>query len=483
MRQRFKLGSIVQLGFGTIFILMILLAIVSKVSKDLLVRSQDILLKAYQVESSLNNLETEIINAKLGERGFLLTGKDTFLDPYHQSESSLFILFERLRKDIQDPDNLRRLDELEALLQRQMSLSTQAINLKRAGQNQQVINLISSEVGEQNMDQIRRLLKDMALRQEVFLQESQDEAQQAQQLATLISVSGTAIAIIFGLCIVYFISRKIIRPINQIAGVIATSSTEIAATTTQQERTASQQASSVNETTTTMEQLSASSRLSAEQAEAAAGGACEALSLSETGTQAVGRTLEGMETLKVKVGAIAQQILHLSEQTGQIGNISALVSDLANQTNMLALNAAVEAVRAGENGKGFAVVAAEIRKLADQSKKSAEKINALVADVQASINSTVMATDEGTKTVEQSVHTAQETAFAFNGVADAINHVVLNNQQISLTAKQQALAVQQVVEAMSVLNIAARETASGLSQVKTGTEQLKDAAQNLQALV
>ncbi|MGD1717232.1 methyl-accepting chemotaxis protein [Dapis sp. BLCC M172] len=93
---------------------------------------------------------------------------------------------------------------------------------------------------------------------------------------------------------------------------------------------------------------------------------------------------------------MAQQITRLSEQTNQIGNISQLVGDLANQTNMLALNAAVEAVRAGEHGKGFGVVASEIRKLADESRKSAEKIYTLVADIQTSINSTVLATEAGT---------------------------------------------------------------------------------------
>ncbi len=87
----------------------------------------------------------------------------------------------------------------------------------------------------------------------------------------------------------------------------------------------------------------------------------------------------------------------LSEQIGQIYNITNLVGDIANQTNMLALNAAVEAARAGEQGKGFAVIATEIRKLADQSRKSAERINNLVTDIQNATNTTVIVTDEGKK--------------------------------------------------------------------------------------
>jgi methyl-accepting chemotaxis protein len=75
----------------------------------------------------------------------------------------------------------------------------------------------------------------------------------------------------------------------------------------------------------------------------------------------VEQTLESMIILKENVKAIAQQIMRLNEQTNQIGNISSVVTDLANQTNMLALNAAVEAVRAGENAKDFNVLATEIR--------------------------------------------------------------------------------------------------------------------------
>jgi methyl-accepting chemotaxis protein len=197
----------------------------------------------------------------------------------------------------------------------------------------------------------------------------------------------------------------------------------------------------------------------------------------------VEQTLESMTILKENVEAIAAEILRLSEQTNQIGNISTAVTDLANQTNMLALNASVEAVRAGENAQGFTVIATEIRKLADLSKKSAEKINNLVVDIKNAIDSTVTVTKEGTKTVEEGTKISQETAAAFSEVAKAVNNVVLNNQQISLTAEQQAVAIQQVVDAMNSLNQSAKETASGISQTKLGTQQLNDAAQNLNSIV
>ena len=223
---------------------------------------------------------------------------------------------------------------------------------------------------------------------------------------------------------------------------------ELEVRTSELENSLAQQASSVNQTTSTMDELSASSSASASQAEAAAAGTREVLSLVDGNQQTDNSQVYQESSLREKVGQIGEEIKHLSQQTQQIGMISTLVSELANQTNMLALNAAVEAVRAGEHGKGFGVVASEIRKLADQSKKSAERINALVQDIQKATNSTVKVTEEGRNIVES--------------VVAAVNNIATNSQQISLNAKQQAIAIQQVVTAMNELNQGAKQIASDM---------------------
>lgn len=264
---------------------------------------------------------------------------------------------------------------------------------------------------------------------------------------------------------------------------VADSSSEIAATVEVQERLVAEQTDSVNITTSTIEELGASSLQAAQKANSSATGAREALDLSETGSQAVHDTVQGIEELQDKVGAIADQIMQLSEQTDQISTISGLVADVADQTNMLALNAAVEAARAGEQGKGFAVVAGEIRKLADQSRDSAGKINTLVNAIQSSINSTVMVTDEGNKTAKAGIEVAKGTADVFNRIATAINEVYANSQQIAQSAKQQAVGVQQAVSAMNAINLGAKETVTAVNQVQSSTEELKTIAQELQIAV
>ncbi|MFB2894538.1 methyl-accepting chemotaxis protein [Aerosakkonemataceae cyanobacterium BLCC-F50] len=333
---------------------------------------------------------------------------------------------------------------------------------------------------------------------------------QRELLFTLLIGSGITALVVSAIAVI--LANRTTKSINSIVNSITTSTSEIAATIEQQERVATQQAASVNQTTATMTELGTSSRVSAEQAESAAenarqvltlaessaAGSRQVLELAERGTQTVERTLVGMSTLKERVGSIAQQTFQLTEQTNQIGSITNIVSDLASQTNMLALNAAVEAVRAGEHGRGFGVVATEIRKLADQSKQSAQKINALILGIKSAIDSTVMATDEGRKTAEESIKLSQETAKAFTEVTHAINEIVLSkqqtsltaindivvgSQQISLNAKQQAIAIEQVVDAMNNINQGASQTASGITQTKVGIQKLNEVAQDLKAMV
>ncbi|MGF1536189.1 MAG: methyl-accepting chemotaxis protein [Elainellaceae cyanobacterium] len=298
-------------------------------------------------------------------------------------------------------------------------------------------------------------------------------------------LSGLALflALAVGIPIAVLRGRQLVGTMESLATNISTSSQEMATTIAEQERVASQQAASVNETTTTMDELEASSRHAAEQANAAVEAAKRAFAASEQGTQAVDEGLERMFALEKNVQVIAEQVVDLSSQASQISNISQLVIDFANQTNMLALNSSVEAVRAGEHGKGFAVVANEIRKLADQSQQSADKINNLVSTIQKAINETVMVTEEGTKTVKMGVQMAKQTETAFSEIKESVNQVVLNNQQVSLNLKQQVDAIQQVVDAMDLINRGAKETASGLNQSKVGTEQLNDAALVLQQMV
>jgi Methyl-accepting chemotaxis protein (MCP) signalling domain/Cache domain len=300
-------------------------------------------------------------------------------------------------------------------------------------------------------------------------------------LWTILGGAGFTALLTLGLTTLF--ADRLTNYIQKTIATITNSANEIVDTVQSQEITVNQQANTAIDTTNTINQLESLSSQSAAQAASSANGARQALSLSEEGTQSVQQTLRGMSDLRDNVDEIAAQVVNLGEQTGQITDISDLVSDLAKQTNMLALKAAVEAARVGEQGKGFGVVAGEIRKLAEESKKSAEKINNLATAIQVSINRTVMVTDRGTKTVTEGIELAQNTALTFMGVTDAVNNVFLNSQQISSSAKQQATAIQQVLGAMTIVSQGSQESAIGMHKMKTSTRELNQIADELQAVV
>jgi methyl-accepting chemotaxis protein len=285
------------------------------------------------------------------------------------------------------------------------------------------------------------------------------------------------------LAFIGIIAQSITSTLNKSTANVSSNSLKISTSLGQQEKLLAIQADSVKSTTLTIEELGAASMRSAIQAESSSSEAQKALTLSESGSETVSRTLDGIIDLRSKVEAIADKIMQLSAQTAQISTVSDLVADIANQTNMLSLNAAVEAARAGEQGKGFAVVAGEVRKLADQSKKSAEKINILISEVQASINNTVMVTDEGTKTAAAGILLASETAEAFAGIERAINEVFTNSRDISDSSKRQAITIQQAVASINAINLGSQETAAGVAEVKAATSDLVETTNQLQLIV
>jgi methyl-accepting chemotaxis protein len=384
---------------------------------------------------------------------------------------------------VDNPQQKQRLVKLRQIGTQIEQLDREIISLIEKGNTREAFQRFETAKTGQLIDEAEKLQREFAQEQEKITQLLVNQVNEATTLAQVITGLGTLVAVSIASVVSYVLSTSIVKTIQSASSAVNSSVKDITTTIDEQERNILQQSASVNQTTSAIEQMGTSALASASKAETSASGAQQALNLTEEGTKTVGRTVEGILELKDQVIAIANQIVRLSEQTEQITTVSDLVADLANQTNILALNAGVEAARAGEQGKGFAVVALEIRKLADQSRKSAERINVLVNQVQAAINSTIMVTDEGTKKATQGIKLSEETAEVFTSIGDAVNLVFLNSQEIAMTAKQQAVAVQQVVAAMNAINLGAKEAAVGIIQVKESTVDLNEAAQNLQAVL
>ena len=188
------------------------------------------------------------------------------------------------------------------------------------------------------------------------------------------------------------------------------------------------------------------------------------MNVSNKEHETVQTNIKKMLTLKQKIQIIAELILELSEHTQQIGSTIGIVEDIAEQTNMLALNAAVEAARAGEHGKGFAVVASEIRKLADESKQATSKIISLIYDIQQATNSTVMATEEGSKEIEMGVEIAHNIAGSIDEFKNIINTTVDAVQEIVVETRDQSNSVDEVSRLIKSVNSGLSISSKELSQ-------------------
>ncbi len=302
------------------------------------------------------------------------------------------------------------------------------------------------------------------------------------QLRTLVVAAG----LLVGLLVAgggWIMARSVTRPLEQAVSEIASTSQEMSVTAEEHEKTAGQQAAAVSQTASMMNELAASARRSAEQTEAASDASDQGALRAEEGDTLVQEMLGAMGEIRGRTDDIGEQMLNLTEQTSQIQEITTAVTDLSNQINLLSLNAAVEAVRAGEHGKGFGVVAQEIRKLADQSKRSAGRIASLLQEIQNVTNRTVMATEEGAKTAVGGTDAVNKAGGAFQALAEAVAEIAENTKQVALSARQEAQAVKQANEAMSTINTGIRDMTAGARQTRLGVETLNQVAERLRQLI
>jgi CHASE3 domain sensor protein len=415
-------------------------------------------------------------------RGYLLFKNPNSRQTFFDSEKDFKLRSDKLLGLVRDTQQQETLRAMLALGQDLSNRDNRFMDLIDNGKTEEALASFRSGEGIKESVEADSLWNRFKLRETEIVKERQDAYDSAMRTVTNSIVYGIVGAIVLAVSIAVWLAAAVSRAITTNATQLSAAASEIAATIAQHERTASQQAAAANETSATIEELSASSRKSAEQAANAAAVAEKAGIATMEGDEATRQAVTAMGGLKEKIGTMAEHILHLGEQTGQIGSIATVLKDLAGQINMLALNAAVEAARAGEHGKGFAVVASEIRKLADESKKSAEQTAVLVADIQKATNSSIMMTEDGTRTVTDVTRTVQKVAELFVNLASLADSANESAQQVMFNARQQSAAFAQVVEATNSIASGAKETASGIGQTKVGVQQLNEAADNLKAI-
>ncbi|MDD4965057.1 MAG: methyl-accepting chemotaxis protein [Gallionella sp.] len=242
---------------------------------------------------------------------------------------------------------------------------------------------------------------------------------------------------------------------------------------------ASEQAVAVNETTAALEQIKGMAAQAMERVHLLGTTADRSRQESEQGSAAVEAAIAGMESILHRMEGIAQTILALSEQIQQIGEITGVVTNLAQQSKMLALNASIEAAKAGEAGKGFAVVAAEVRELAEQSQQSTAQVQKILQDIRHATDRAVMATEEGSKGVDAGMLSVQRSGDAMRQLSEVVRETALASHQISAVVKQQFLGLEQVSSAMKDINKVTSQFVINTHQSKAASEEISKVVEQL----
>lgn len=200
-------------------------------------------------------------------------------------------------------------------------------------------------------------------------------------------------------------------------------------------------------------------------------------------------TAEGqssMERLNDRMGLIVDQSVEssnimkkLDQKLQAINDITTLIYSIAEETNLLSLNASIEAARAGEHGRGFAVVAQEVKKLAEQSSQSVEKIADLITEIQNDSSQALINIDEGRESAFEGACMTKETEKSFNNIIHFIDHLANDIEEIAAASELLSSSSQSISSSVESVVAISQQTSAGIQEVTSTNEESRHAVQQV----
>ena len=277
--------------------------------------------------------------------------------------------------------------------------------------------------------------------------------------------------------------RGLVSNINETSFKVSSAADETKKSVSQLSEASERQSSEIADVSEAVNEMAVSIDMVSYNAAESSSVAERSVDIANKGAEVVQNTIDGMDNIRGQIQETAKRIKRLGESSQEIGDIVALINDIADQTNILSLNAAIQASMAGDAGKGFAVVADEVQRLAERSGAAAKQISALVKTIQSDTNEAVSSMEQTTAEVVQGTRLAQDAGVALGeieGVSKSLAEIIEN---ISDAARQQAASAGKISNTMKSIQEITSATTDGTAETATAVGNLADMTNELRSSV